>query len=231
MNNDVLAQDAISNALKGNWKKAVIINKKILETDPDNVDALNRLCKAYAELGNILKAKKTARIVLKKDQFNNIAKKTLEKLNALKKLDINSSPPTKPDVFIEEPGKTKIFSLLHLGDNTMMAKLDAGDEILINHHSHRVSANTIDGKYIGKLPDDLSARLKKLIGLGYSYKAVIKSADKKDVKILIRETYRSKKHIDFPSFPPEKIEYISFTAPELVHKKNDDDFMDEDEEE
>lgn len=227
--NDTLAQDAISAALAGNWRKALEINTTILKEDQKDIDALNRLSKAYAELGKLNKARQTAKRVLKIDPFNTIATKSLEKWKGLKKGETYSSSPSPAQVFLEEPGKTKILSLLHLGSSKILAKLDSGDEVKLNTHSHRVSVITKDGRYVGRLPDDLSARLRKLIKYGNEYSVYIKSIDKNDVKVFIREIKRSKKLKDLPSFSTEKINYISFTPPELVHRMETS--LEEDEEE
>ena len=216
---DDLAQKAVSLALSGNWEEALLVNKKILQDDSKDVDALNRQARAYAELGKLSKAKACAKKVLKIDPFNTIALKSLEKWKELKRGEALKSTPTSPQTFLEEPGKTKILSLIHLGDYKVIAKLDSGDEITLNTRSHRISALSNDGKYVGRLPDDLSARLKKLIKLGNEYLAFIKFANAKEVRVFIRETKRARKLADIPSFSTEKIEYVSFTPPELVHKK------------
>jgi len=229
MDND-LAQKAISYALAGSWNKAIEVNTKILEADPQNVDALNRLARAYAELGNLGKARHTAKKVIAIDPFNPIALKALEKWKGLKKGETLVSGTSKADMFLEEPGKTKIVPLLNLGDNKLLSKLDSGDEVVLKTHGHKACVVTKTGKYIGKLPDDLSARLKKLITYGNEYQVLIKSTDKNDVKVFIREVKRSKKLSDIPSFSTEKIEYISFTPPELVHKRQDLELEGEEEE-
>lgn len=216
-----LAQQAVSFALKGNWEKALKVNKAILKQNPSDIDALNRLARAYAELGDMKQARVTARKTIKIDPYNSIAKKCLAKWKALKKGETFTSSPSSANAFLEEPGKTKLVSLLHLGSKKILAKLDAGDEVNINTHAHRVSIVTAGGDYIGKLTDDLSARLRKLIKYGNEYKAFIKSVDTQEVKIFLREVKRSPKLADIPSFSAEKIDYISFTSPELVHKKSD----------
>ena len=124
---------------------------------------------------------------------------------------------SSPDDFLEEPGKTKMMYVMHQGDPKVIATLDAGDEVRLDSHSHRLEILTEDGKYVGRLPDDLSARIKMLISCGNEYKVVIKSLDQAGVKILLRET---KNKSGTPSFPAEKIEYVSFTPPELVHKND-----------
>lgn len=121
---------------------------------------------------------------------------------------------------LEEPGKTKIISLINLGDSKLIAELDSGDEVKLDSHSHRMAVNTFDGKYMGRLPDDISARLKMLISSGNEYKVYVKCTEANDLKVFIKEI---KNKSDVPSFPIEKIEYTTFTPPELVHK-NDMEF-------
>lgn len=216
-----LAQQAVSSALKGNWSKALELNKFILKKYPKDIDSLNRLARAYAELGKMKQARLNAKKVLKIDPYNPIAKKSLEKWKGLKKGETITSGPSSAKAFLEEPGKTKLVSLLHLGSENILAKLDAGDEVKINPHAHRVSIITLGGEYIGRLTDDLSARIRELIKFGNEYVAFIKSANKNEVKVFLKETKRSPKLSDIPSFSTDKIDYISFTFPDLVHKKSD----------
>lgn len=216
-----LAQQAILGALNCEWEKAVGINKKIIKENPTDIDALNRLARAYAELGKFNQAKKTAKKVTTIDPFNTIATKSLSKWKNMRKGKAFSSTPAETHSFLEEPGKTKIVCLLHLGSTSVLANLDAGDEVSLNTHSHRVSVNATNGKYIGRLPDSLSSRLRKLIKMGNEYQVFIKSTTCDEVKIFIKEVKRSPKLADIPSFSGEKIDYISFTPPELVHKKED----------
>lgn len=219
--NDDLAQEAIHAALAANWEKALQINQQILHKDSSNVDTLNRLGRAYAELGDIKKARECVQKVLKIDPFNSIAKKALERWNGMKNGDkAAASGPMDPQAFLEEPGKTKIVELMHLGNAETLSEIDAGEEVKFNCHSHRVSILSTSGKYIGRLPDDLSARMRKLDQLGYQYSMYLKSVDKSGVKVLIRETKRPAKLSDMPSFPAEKMTYISFTPPELVRDES-----------
>jgi tetratricopeptide (TPR) repeat protein len=215
-----LSQKAVNAALSGNWERAEEMNRQILNVTPNDVDALNRLAKAYYELSDIKKAKLIANKVVKIDPFNKIALKSLEKWNKLKGGSTKGKITTSPSAFLEEPGKTKIVTLLHPGSSKAIANLDAGERVKLNDHGHRMSISTIDSKYLGKLPDDISARLKKLIGFGNEYEVFVKSADKKEVKVFIRETKRAKQLSDMPSFTGEKIDYISFTPPELVHERD-----------
>lgn len=218
---DGLAQMAITAALTGDWQNAVRLNRKIISQNSLDTDALNRLARGLSETGQIEEAKKTAEKVLKIDPFNSIAQKSLQKWKNYKDGEKNiSNGGFKPQTFLEEPGKTRAVSLLRVGGSQVLAKLDTGDEVKLNCHQHRATITSLEGKYIGTLPDDISARLKKLTAAGNEYQVLIKSIDSEEVKVFIRETKRSHAVSDIPSFSLERIEYISFTPPELVHKKD-----------
>lgn len=213
-----LAQQAITCALNLEWNTAKDLNLQILKENGNDLGALNRLAKAYSELGDIKKAIQTAKKVLEIDQYNKIALRSLEKWQHLGKTNAKASSPFSATEFIEEPGKTKLVTLLHLGDQKVIANLDAGDEVKLVNHGHRIAVATTEDKYVGRLPDDLSLRLKKLITHGNQYRVIIKSTEKGEVKVFIKESFRAAKIKDVPSFSPEKIDYISFTPPGLVHK-------------
>lgn len=204
MNYD-LAQKSISLALEGSWREAIKANKEILKENPSDTDTLNRLAKAYFESGNSAKAKSLCQKIIKIDPINSIAIKNLARWKAIKNTNHSETKPSNTASFIEESGKTKLVSLLNLGDSKVIANLDTCDEVKLAAHAHRVSITTNDGKYIGRLPDDLALRLRRLISLGNAYQAFIKSIDQKGIKVFIKETQKSKKSENTPSFPIEKI--------------------------
>lgn len=217
-----LAQKAISFALLGDWEAAVSTNLELLKINNNDIDALNRLARAYAETGKIDLAKSTSLKALKLDPVNSIALKCLEKWKMvkgnLKKETSEHNEPLVHENFIEESGKTKLVSLLHPGDNSVLVNCDSGDEVKLDTHPHSISVTTLSGKYIGRLPDDIAARLRNLIKNGNKYQAIIKSIKLKDVTLFIKEIEKGPKTTNETSFPTEKIEYVSFTPPELVHR-------------
>ena len=182
-----LAQKAILAALKGEWGEAVKYNKSALKDCPDDVQTLNRLAKAYCELGKVNKARLFCKKVIRIDPFDSIALRNLENWEKIKASKKTPSCRSCAADFIEEPGKTKMVSLLYLGDPHIISKLSTGEELVLSPHAHKVSVTTKDFKYIGKLPDDLSAKLRQYIKLGCSYRVIIKSADKRNVVIFIRK--------------------------------------------
>lgn len=215
-----LAQKAVNAALSGEWEEAIRLNEQIVLHNPQDLDALNRLAKAYAECGRAELAKKSSKKVLEIDPFNTIALKCIDKWSGKGNGTLRTVNLLTED-FIEEPGRTKIVTLMHIGPVSLLNTLDSGDEVKLNPHGHRLSVVTQDGRYIGKLPDDIAAKLKGMIKLGNSYTAVIKSITSHEVKVFIREVKTCPELADVPSFSTEKIDYVSFTPPEFVHKKSD----------
>lgn len=193
-----IIQNAIDSALKGNWDKAIKINLQILKDNEEDVDALNRLARAYYEKGNLASAKKTLQKVIKIDPLNKIAINSLERYKQAK---TKSSQNISVVDFIEIPGKTKLTSLINLGSEKALSALNSGDEVLLVTHAHKVSVTTAKGTYIGRLADDLSARLRPLIKGGNKYKIIVKSVAKNCVKIFIKG--------DSISFPREQSESLS----------------------
>lgn len=202
--NDLTSQ-AINEALKGNWKKAIEINLAILNDTDEDIDALNRLSRAYFESGHTKKAIEIVNKVLKLDSVNPIAKKSLEKYKRAKVNVISSERNNNISAsdFIEEPGKTKVVTLLNLGKENIISCLDSGDEVIMAPYTHRVSITTLDGQYIGRLPDDLSAKLRVFCKGGNKYKVLIKTVDGLNVKVFIRELVKGEKYKNTPTFIAE----------------------------
>ena len=74
---------AVELALMGRWDEAVQANLRILELFPDDIQARNRLGKAYSELGRHEEAATAYEQSLQRQLSNNIARKNLAKLYAL----------------------------------------------------------------------------------------------------------------------------------------------------
>jgi len=210
-----LAQKAVSFALAGSWEDALKVNLEILSASPEDVDALNRLARCYFETGNINKAATTTQKALKIDPINPIAQKCLLRWKTARPGECHNSCTQAGEAFLEESGRTKMVTLLNPGDSSLFANLDSGDTVKLSAYPHKVSVIDNSGKYIGCLPDDLAARLRNFMKKGNKYQVLIKSIDSKDVTVLIRELENK---TGIATFPPEKIDYVTFTPPELVHR-------------
>lgn len=215
-----LSQQAISFALQGKWHEALKINLLILQNFGKNSDALNRTARCYSEIGEFKKAKNFVKEVLSFEPNNPIALKSLARLEALKKGAIKTTGIFLANVFLEEPGKTKIVSLVKLANPDLLLALSCGEEVLLEIHKHHIDVTNAQKKYIGKLPDDIADRIIKLAESGNEYKTYVKCSTGKEMKVFIKETKKAKGILHITSFPTERFQYIAFTSPQLVHKKN-----------
>jgi len=215
---DDLTQQAITTALVQDWKEAVKCNEQIVKANPENIEALNRLGHAYLELGKAETAKKYFNKVLKLDPYNQIAQKNLLTIATKKFSKCESKAPLNPNLFLEDPGKTKTTSLVEIAEKEIVLSLSIGDEIEIVPKKRTIVATTKKGVYLGKLADDLSLRLISFLKGGNKYEVNIKSIEPGEIKIFIREIFRSKKFVNLSSFPPQEIAYSAFVPPDLVHE-------------
>lgn len=208
-NLEILAQAAITAALANNWPEAAKINKKIVNGQKNDVEALLRLARAYNCLGQTAKAQRIYKKVLEIDPYNLIAIKNLEKLTKTGGNGANHNGNGKTvtstglnvtQVFLYEPGKTKIVNLLNLAPPQVLATLSCGDSVNLNPKNHAITITTPEGIYLGAFPDDLAHRLIALIAAGNKYHAYIKSTTTKILTVFIKETERSSKFANQPSF-------------------------------
>lgn len=221
---DNLADLAVKKSLEGKWKEALEINLRILKENSKDTEALCRLAKAYLELGDFKEAQDSYQKVLRLDKLNTIAHKNLERLKQAKpsKTKTNQVSPLN-QMFLEEPGRTKTVSLVKIASPDILNALAPGNSVFLTPRQYSICISTSNGTSIGKLPDDLAARLHPMIKSGNTYQAVIRSINQNSVKVLIREDKRSKKFINTPSFPPtDHLSYSASISPELIPDLDDD---------
>ncbi len=68
------SKQAIALAMEGRWREAIAINKEIIESFPNDVEAYNRLGRAHLELGEYSQAKEAYSRAAELDPYNIIAK-------------------------------------------------------------------------------------------------------------------------------------------------------------
>lgn len=208
-----LTRQAISAALANNWAEAIELNKQILKLAPENIESLNRLARAYFETGKYSLSKKTYQSALKQDPYNVIAQKNLKRLASFKASDdeADDAVPSEtngnnrhialsPSLFLEEAGITKVITLVRPAEPVKLSRLSPGTLVKLNAKNRSVSVTDLDDNYLGALPDDLAHLLIKLIKGGNKYQALIKSIKQNNLTILIRETHRSLRFRNQPSF-------------------------------
>lgn len=193
----MLKTQAIQTALLGDWQHAIDINQLILQEEPDDIDTLNRLAFAFLSSGNPKDAKALYEKVLSLDMQNPIAIRNLKRLH-----DVNTKRATITinNLFIEEPGKTKVMDLINIADKKIITYLRSGEKLDLRIKRSRIFAYDLENQFIGMLPDDLCQRLIKFISAGNEYEAYVRTVDSTKVSIFIRETKRVKKFKNQPSF-------------------------------
>lgn len=222
-----LHKQAINAAITCNWQTAIDINQKILETEPQNTEVLNRLAKAFFETGSYSEAKKIYTKVLEIDPYNTIAEKNLKKASSLKKdgaVASTGSMTLSPSMFLEEPGVTTLVNLVKIAEPQKLLKLSPGTVVNLVEKKRGVSVTDSKDVYLGAFPDDSSHHLLKLLKGGNKYMAIIKSVrPPSGLTILVRETFRSKKFKNQASFLDES-RVVAFSSENisLMERGSDD---------
>ncbi len=214
-----LSRSAVSAALDGDWDKAVSLNLEILKDDPKNLDSLNRLSRAYLELGKPNKAREAINLILAKiDPYNPIALKNKQRLATIKNRSENGNEALncvgKAATFIEEPGKTKTVSLINLAPQSALTHLSCGQTVILTPRHHGIHVCDLNDRYLGSLPDDIGRRLNILLKAGNTYEAYIKGTSKNSVAVFVRETARGKRFPNTPSFSSMSADYFLVTLDE-----------------
>lgn len=210
-----LRDQAIQTALTGDWKTAVNLNKELLEEDPSDIDALNRLAMAFQVLGKVKSAKSTYQKVLKIDPLNPIALKNLKQLKTSKTAAKASriSAIQINNEFLEETGKTKVIELVNTAQPGVLQSLRTGEGVTLAIKRSRIFVLKGEKQYVGVLPDDIGRRLIRFMKSGNKYEAYIKSASSRRVAVFIKELKRSNRFKNQPSF-------LATSDTSLFDKKN-----------
>lgn len=197
-----LETQAVQAALASEWTKAIELNRQILKLDERNTESYNRLGRSYSEQGDLEKARSSYRSVLHIDPYNSIALKNLERLKlANGTTKASSGSVLNPDLFMEEPGKTKVLEATELAEPMILASLHSADQVTIEASSQEISFKSSSGRKLGTYKGELADKLSTLLKAGNIYEAYVKSIKPTELKIFVREIKRAAKFQNIPSFP------------------------------
>ncbi len=205
------SDQAVALAMQGRWKEAIATNKSILESFPHDVDACNRLGRAYLELGEYSRAKEAYGQAIELDPYNAIARKNLQRLSHLSEAPVSAggdSRKAEPEHFIEETGKAGVVSLYQLAPKEALAMMVAGDRIYLRIEGSNLIVTNGREEYLGRVESKHGQRLIKLMGGGNQYSAAIIRSAEEVVTIIIREVYQAPSLAGRPSFPPKGPERV-----------------------
>lgn len=232
-----LAEQAIAQATAALWADAAETNRRILEMGAD-VEAENRLAKAYWELGELASAREHYQTALALDPMNRIAERNIDRLKILlveageKTVPALEGSKAPVSIFVEETGKTGFAFLTDLADYRKLAQVNPGDAVELTPEGSRLIA-TSNGVRIGVVEPRVAARLLKLIADGNKYFAGVTSLGDKDVRIIIREVFQDPRNYGKVSFPTaaKSTDLRPYTKGTLVREEMDlEEDLEEDEE-
>jgi tetratricopeptide (TPR) repeat protein len=229
-----IIKQAIDLAMQGKWREAVEANKSLIDNyAAGDVDAYNRLGRAYLEVGDYDQARQSYSKSLDLDQYNVIARKNLTRLQRLNgaAVAVAESPNrVEPSNFLEETGKAGVATLYHPGAEPVVASLVAGDKVQIRVEGKKLVVQNNRGDYIGLVEPKHAYRLIRLMSGGNRYSANIIS-NEGTITVMIRETYQDPSQLGHVSFPPRGFERLRpYVSDRLIRRQLDIDEEGEDEE-
>ena len=205
------SKQAIALAMEGRWREAVAANQSLIENFPNDVDAYNRLGRAYMELGEYAQAREAYTRAVELDPYNVIAQKNLQRLSRLEGAEIGSegdSRKVEPQHFIEEIGKAGVVSLYRLGSPETLARMVAGDRVYLEIDGSNLIVKNGRGEYLGQVDPKHGQRLARLMQGGNRYTAAIIRSTEDMMTIIIREIYQDPSQAGHLSFPSRGLEGV-----------------------
>jgi len=224
------SKEAIDLAMQARWQEAVDVNKEIIESFPEDVDAFNRLGRAHMELGKYAQAKEAYRRSVKLDKYNAIANRNLRRLNDLKESEKTEVETDKvePQQFIEEIGKAGVVALQDLAPKEKRARTVAGDKAVMKVEGSFLVLENSRGEYLGKVDSKHAQRLVRLVLGGNRYSAVVVKSTADGMTVMVRETYQHPSQAGRLSFPPRGMEeYRPYVGDKLIKLESEDEEEDE----
>ena len=223
------SKEAIDLAMQARWQEAVEINKEIIESFPEDVDACNRLGRAYMELGQYALAREAYNRTIQMDPYNAIAARNLRRLSDLGESDEDGveTDTVDPHHFIEEIGKAGVVTLYELSPKENRARMVAGDKVVLKPAGSVLEVENRRGVYMGKVEPKYAQRLVRLMLGGNQYTASVVKSTMDMMTIIIRETYQHPGQAGKLSFPPRGMEEFRPYVGDKLLKVEDDEEEDE----
>lgn len=181
-----LEQEAIKASLNQDWVVAVTLNNQVILLDPENIDALNRLGRAYIELGRKKEARKCFKKVLRLDPINTIAQKNIEVLEKR-----GFAPPKMPSengtAFVKQPGTDTTVEVETSASKLRLRKLVPGDILTLKpKRKNKFSIFGPKDSFLGIITDGLSNKLRQAVVKNQDLRGTFVSAEEKSIKIIVK---------------------------------------------
>lgn len=235
-----LVETARATALAGNWEEAVTRNRDIIERDPKDAEAYNRLGRAFLELGDYAGALDAYSGAFKCDPANMIARRNLRRLEYLRgrkssagkaetRADRRSIPRTA--VLIEEVGKTWVDELVHPLAMTELALVLPGEQLDLEADGEHLYVVDARSKRLGEIDPRTADRMLELLGHGYIYEVFALGLANASLRVILREVARDPAMGGRVSFPRQISRTNRYLRErEALRQRDEADFLHEDEE-
>lgn len=196
-------EHAIQLAMQSRWADAVAINRNILESFPNDVDAYNRLGRALREQGSYREARAAYQRAVDIDPNNAIAQKNLASLASITVETAASDAQERvdPRLFIAETGKSGAASLVGVHDRALLARMSVGDKVYLHPEGRALYVRNARGESLGQVEPKLAQRLIDLIAGGNQYAAALTSVEEHGGRLIIHETVQHPSQAGKVSFP------------------------------
>lgn len=229
-----LAEQAVSAALEADWPRAIELNRKIVEAVPDEVEARNRLGRAYLETNKLDDAKAAFAEVLKQEPNNAIALRNQARIASLvehKTKPYLTKGRTQSRLFIEDMGKTGILRLMNPAPPHVLFKYSPGADAELKEQGGLIAVHARDGELLGFLEPKVGRRLLELLNSGNQYVVALVANDQVNPRVAIRETFQSPENANRISFPghhrPAETKERSYIRGTFFRLGDDEDGLDE----
>jgi hypothetical protein len=239
-----MIEAARESALSGNWAEAVEINRQLLERTPRDAEAQNRLGRALLELKDPAGALEAYTAALKIDPANIIARRNLQRLDLLrhqaaskrkgKKDEGGNHDIPRPNVFIEEVGKTWVDVLVNPLTMEELSDVSSGEQLEISVKAKKMYVSRHGGKRLGEVEAKTAERLIELMAKGNRYEVYALGLSGNSLRIILREVYRDSAKTNIVSFPRQVSATRAYLRErDLLRQRDENDFLfaDEDDEE
>lgn len=229
-----LTAEAQESALGGNWELALTLNDQMLERFPRDAEALNRKGRALIELRQLSAARDAYSEALKADPANMIARRNLQRLEALYNRADGSLEgqdaivTTIPNsaVFIEEVGRTWVDELANPADLGVLAEVSPGAKLELAINDGRLVVQSEDGTHLGEVEARTGRRVVDLIEGGNRFEAYALGVSGQSLRFILREIFRDPSQADKIAFPRQvRATQDLMRERELLFQRDESDFF------
>jgi len=230
VNRRQLVEDARRTAIEGAWEEAIGLNLQIIEKAPKDAEAFNRIGRAHLALGRLAEARDAYQSALRADPANLIARRNLQRLEALARRDgalreasAIGTPP--PNVFIEEVGKTWVDELVNSAPSEELAEIFPGEQVSLVVEDGRLVVSRQDGRRLGEIEAKTGERVMAMMAAGNRYEAYAVGVSGQSLRIILREVFRHPDNANKVSFPRQITSRAYLRERDLLRARDEADFF------